>query len=947
MPTAEAPFLNAAEQPVLLSPNGARMARFELGSQGMMLRVEAAPAFGPQDSTSAVATKRDVIERVVIIPQKELGTKGVRDLFWLDDRVFLITGFDGFNGRFYGWIADLRTEQAKAISMPSSESSLFVPTGVDGLPTMRRDEKGAPELLLGFTVEGVGGAPARTWSWYSVSSGDLVDAAVSEELPTRLWREAVVSQLGQIEALLLVNGSVHRRTPDGWLGLGTVALAAAEGEAAPLGGQTLSPRQHLVSAGPDYSVFAVDTLGPGSGAPLATPPLQDLVVAANQESDLPSSEADVPAWVLLESRERQTAALVHMTAVEGAAPTPLFAHPFADVFLFGVWVDPATDCPEAVAVEDIQPRTYALRPRSGQLLAELRRQLPPEVQLGEVSLPTEDMEPVTASRHGDRWVVLYKHPAMAEWLALPVLVRDGSVQWIGKTALPARGGALSAVAATMQPRVEGHRLRAPHEGAHDVPVYLMLPEEDPSALVLRVHEGPMRRVGWGADSLDAWLLSRGYGVLKVNHRGSSGFGRRWSALVPGEDTEGGFLDDMVLAVRWALEERKALPGSGLGTEGTPPPVAILGSYFGGYAALQAMLNHHGSLFACGIAVAPTQALPKWPDSYIPNAEERSAVQALRAKEGWAADGPQDGADPASAALAPSARAGELRELPLLVVEFERDGEDAKGELLQRLAPAASDHADWPSALSFVRYAGEGRGGGVVRQSGLDQYRRIDAFLHAHLGPLAAEGRPPPLREPFVDELPFLSAALLPETSGDLSSSTLSIERGFEDRYQQLDPDKAAAFPNLHAAPTKASGRGFGRGGSSEAKVGKREALVAPRSRLAVREDGTIEVHVVFGEEPEGLHVLLSEVWLHIRAKGLGFTMFLPRQPLRHKVGVSRLPGVGSFVFEVAADPDVGALENYNQWAAGGYKATIMSSLGPEDIAAAPMEVAAGVEVLEG
>jgi len=959
VPTEEAPFLNVAEQPVLLSPDGARSARFELGDDGMNLRVEAAPAFGPQGTTTSVATSRDVIERAVIIPREKLGIMGVRDLFWLDDRCFLITGYDGFNGRFYGWTVDLKAEKALSIPMPTRESSLFVPTGQDGLPLVRRDEKGGPEILLGFT-EVAEGVHARSWTWYSLAAGDLVDAAVSEELPTKLWREAVVSQLGQIEALLLVNGSVYRRSPDGWLGLGTLALAAADGEASMASVDTQLPRQHLVSAGPDYSVFAIDTIGPGSVAsPQTTPPLEDLVVPADQEGSLPSSEAEVAKWVLEQCRERQTAALVHMTAVEDAAPLPLFAHPFADVSVSGVWVDPQTDCPEAVAVEDLRPHAYALRPTSrptlrellvespstsgepaaGQLLADLRRLLPAKVWLGKVGVPTEEMEPLVASRHGDRWVVIYKHPAMAEPLFLPVMVEDGSVQWIGDQALPVRGGALNALAVAVQPRVEGHRLRA---GAHDVPVYLALPQEDPAALVLRVHEGPMQRVGWGADGLDAWLLSRGYGVLKVNYRGSSGFGRRWSSVVPSEDTEGGFLDDLVAAVRWALEERRALPGISHGTDGKPPPVAVMGSYFGGYAALQAMLEHHGSLFACGIAVAPTQALPQWPDAYMPNAEAREVVEALRQKESWPAEDGLSGADPAAAALAPAARAAELRRLPLLVVEFERDGEDAKGDLLQRLAPASSAPDGWPRDLSFVQYAAETRGGGLVRQNGLDQYRRIDNFLHRHLAPLAAGDRPPQ-REPFVDELPFLSAALLPATKGDLSSDTLSIERGIEEHFHRLEPQKAASFPVLRKAPGKASAAGFGGGGAAVSKAGKRQALVAPKSRLAVREDGTIEVHVALGEEPEGLHCLLSEVWLHIRAKGLGFTIHLPRQPLEgEKVGITRLPGAGNFVFEIAADPSVGAVENYNAWAGAGGRATIMSTLRPEDIDSAPMVVPADV-----
>ncbi|CAE8685327.1 unnamed protein product, partial [Polarella glacialis] len=229
IPTAQAPFLTASEQPLLLSPDGSRTARFELGDSGMMLRVEAAPSFGPQGS--AVATARDVIERVTIIPKSKLGIMGVRDLFWLDDRCFLITGYEGPTGRFYGWVADLRRGKATLISMPSLQASLFVPAGPTGLPMLRRaSSKGfkesSPEVLLGFTSPDAEGSMEVGWSWYSVDTGDVVDAQEDPELPTSLWREAVVSKLGILEAVMLINGTVQRRTPEGWRDIGTIQLAA-------------------------------------------------------------------------------------------------------------------------------------------------------------------------------------------------------------------------------------------------------------------------------------------------------------------------------------------------------------------------------------------------------------------------------------------------------------------------------------------------------------------------------------------------------------------------------------------------------------------------------------------------------------------------------------------------------------------------------------------------
>ena len=44
-------------------------------------------------------------------------------------------------------------------------------------------------------------------------------------------------------------------------------------------------------------------------------------------------------------------------------------------------------------------------------------------------------------------------------------------------------------------------------------------------MVLLVHGGPWARDHWGYNSLHQWLASRGYAVMSVNYRGSTGFGK--------------------------------------------------------------------------------------------------------------------------------------------------------------------------------------------------------------------------------------------------------------------------------------------------------------------------------------------------------------------------------------------------------------------------------------
>jgi dipeptidyl aminopeptidase/acylaminoacyl peptidase len=127
----------------------------------------------------------------------------------------------------------------------------------------------------------------------------------------------------------------------------------------------------------------------------------------------------------------------------------------------------------------------------------------------------------------------------------------------------------------------------------DLPSYLMLPmgvEPRNLPLVLLVHGGPWTRDEWGYDPESQWLANRGYASLKVNYRGSGGFGRAFLNAGTGQWRDA-MQDDLVDAVRWAV-------GQGIAD---PKRVAISGGSFGGYAAL-AGVTFHPDVYACAIVV---------------------------------------------------------------------------------------------------------------------------------------------------------------------------------------------------------------------------------------------------------------------------------------------------------------------------------------------------------
>jgi dipeptidyl aminopeptidase/acylaminoacyl peptidase len=111
-----------------------------------------------------------------------------------------------------------------------------------------------------------------------------------------------------------------------------------------------------------------------------------------------------------------------------------------------------------------------------------------------------------------------------------------------------------------------------------------------SPLVLNVHGGPWARDTFGYNPTHQWLANRGYAVLSVNYRGSTGFGKAFVEAAVGE-WAGKMHDDLLDAVDWAVVEGITDPGT----------VAIMGGSYGGYATLVG-LTFTPQRFACGVDI---------------------------------------------------------------------------------------------------------------------------------------------------------------------------------------------------------------------------------------------------------------------------------------------------------------------------------------------------------
>jgi dipeptidyl aminopeptidase/acylaminoacyl peptidase len=108
--------------------------------------------------------------------------------------------------------------------------------------------------------------------------------------------------------------------------------------------------------------------------------------------------------------------------------------------------------------------------------------------------------------------------------------------------------------------------------------------------VLLVHGGPWARDNWGYNPMAQWLANRGYAVLQVNYRGSTGYGKKF-LNAGNREWAGKMHQDLLDGVDYFVKQ------------GTfdPKRVAIMGGSYGGYATLVG-LSFTPEVFACGVDI---------------------------------------------------------------------------------------------------------------------------------------------------------------------------------------------------------------------------------------------------------------------------------------------------------------------------------------------------------
>lgn len=130
-----------------------------------------------------------------------------------------------------------------------------------------------------------------------------------------------------------------------------------------------------------------------------------------------------------------------------------------------------------------------------------------------------------------------------------------------------------------------------------IPAFVTLPSKAVDAgeiknlpFIVFPHGGPHSRDSLSFDSMAQMMASRGYGVLQMNFRGSTGYGLDF--LEAGRESWSLMHDDVEDGTKWLLEKGYADPNR----------ICIMGWSYGGYAALMAAADT-GELYQCSASIA--------------------------------------------------------------------------------------------------------------------------------------------------------------------------------------------------------------------------------------------------------------------------------------------------------------------------------------------------------
>jgi dipeptidyl aminopeptidase/acylaminoacyl peptidase len=248
--------------------------------------------------------------------------------------------------------------------------------------------------------------------------------------------------------------------------------------------------------------------------------------------------------------------------------------------------------------------------------------------------------------------------------------------------------------------------------------YLTLPkgvEAKNLPIIVKPHGGPWVRDVWGFNPEVQFLASRGLGVLQVNFRGSTGYGKAfWEAGFKQWGRK--MQDDITDGVHWLIRQGIA----------DPKRIGIYGASYGGYAVL-AGLAFTPDLYACGVDYVGVS-------NVFTLLESLPAYWELERQMMYEMIGDPVKDKKLLTAISPVFHADKIK-APLLVAQGVNDPRVKKTESDQIVEALQKRGID----VQYMLKGNEGHGF-ANEENRFDFYRTMEIFLGKHLGS-KVENRP--------------------------------------------------------------------------------------------------------------------------------------------------------------------------------------------------------------
>jgi dipeptidyl aminopeptidase/acylaminoacyl peptidase len=229
-------------------------------------------------------------------------------------------------------------------------------------------------------------------------------------------------------------------------------------------------------------------------------------------------------------------------------------------------------------------------------------------------------------------------------------------------------------------------------------------------LVVMPHGGPSVRDVWGFDPLVQMLASRGYAVLQMNYRGSTGYGEEFHDK--GRREVGRAIqDDIEDGTRWAIARDLA----------DPKRIAIVGASYGGYATLFA-LGHNPDLYRCGVSIS---GVTDWVKFY----ENLADPEYKFARQYWTEQIGDPNTDESFLRSISPVNFADKITAPVLIIQGKEDQIVPPNQARAMLA--ALERAGRSPQSLFLDDEGHGIRSSAAR---IEEFKRIEAFLAKNLAP---------------------------------------------------------------------------------------------------------------------------------------------------------------------------------------------------------------------